>query len=161
MKNLRHRMQGFSILEAMAALMVLNLLCLGLMAWQLQAMQAQRQALALQQAVAMAHDLWQRMQVHPGAWQWYQLELDGATPAGDCRQAACNAQQWAQADLGEWLNEWRQRLPQARARLQTTAGSDPVTDLLLAWPGVSESPSPASVPDCPASHNCWQTSWRP
>ena len=104
-------MQGFSILEAMAALMVLNLLCLGLMAWQLQAMQAQRQALALQQAVAMAQDLWHRMQVHPGAWQWYQLEMDGATPAGDCRQAACNAQQWAQADLGEWLNEWRQRLP--------------------------------------------------
>ena len=83
-------MQGFSILEAMAALMVLNLLCLGLMAWQLQAMQAQRQALALQQAVAMAQDLWQRMQVHTGAWQWYQLELDGATPAGDCSQSLFN-----------------------------------------------------------------------
>lgn len=27
------------------------------------------EALALQQAVAMAQDLWQRMQVHPGAWQ--------------------------------------------------------------------------------------------
>jgi Tfp pilus assembly protein PilV len=61
------RCNGFSMLEAMAALMVLNMLCLGLMAWQLQAMQAQRDALSMQQAVAMAQDLWQRMQVHPGA----------------------------------------------------------------------------------------------
>ena len=161
MKKTLPHMHGFSILEALAALMVLNLLCLGLMAWQLQAMQAQRQALALQQAVAMAQDLWQRMQVHPGAWQWYQLELDGATPAGDCRQSACNAQQWAQADLGEWLNEWRQRLPQARARLQTTPGANPQSKLMLVWPGVSEPSSPASVPDCPESYNCWQSSWQP
>ena len=152
---------GFSTLEALAALMVLNLLLIGLFSRQLQAWQAQREALALQNTVEMAQDLWHRMQVHPAAWQWYQLEMDGATPAGDCRQAACNAQQWAQADLGEWLNEWRQRLPQARARLQTTPGSDPVVDLLLAWPGVSEPISPVGIPDCPPSHNCWQTSWRP
>ena len=53
----------------MAALMVLNMLCLGLMAWQLQAMQAQRDALSMQQAVAMAQDLWQRMQL----FHWVEL----------------------------------------------------------------------------------------
>ena len=154
-------MQGFSILEALAALMVLNLLCLGLMAWQLQAMQAQRQALAWQQAVAMAQDLWQRMQVHPGAWRWYQLELGGTLNSGNCQSQACTAQQWAQADLAEWLTEWQQRLPQARARVQTHVSADPLVQLLLVWPGLSQAPIDNSDPSCPAGHNCWQTSWRP
>jgi len=157
----RRRMQGFSILEALAALMVLNLLCLGLMAWQLQAMQAQRQALAWQQAVAMAQDLWQRMQVHPGAWRWYQLELDASLNRGNCQSQPCTAQQWAQADLAEWLTEWKQRLPKARARVQTQASADPQVQLLLVWPGLSPASSDSSDPSCPPAHNCWQTAWRP
>jgi len=161
MKPPGRHMQGFSILEALAALMVLNLLCLGLLARQLQAMQMQRQALALQQAVSMAQDLWHRMQVHPGAWPWYQLELDAVVPTGSCQTMACNAQQWAQTDLGEWLMEWRQRLPQARARIQTTVGADPLVTLLLVWPGVSDATTDAGVPGCPQGLNCWQTSWRP
>ena len=161
MKRQGRHMHGFSILEALAALMVLNLLCLGLMARQLQAMQTQRQVLAMQQAVAMAQDLWHRMQVHAGAWPWYQLELDSPLPVGDCQSLPCNAQQWAQADLGEWLTEWRQRLPLARARLQTTVGTDPLATLLLVWPGVSESSLDTAVPGCPPGQNCWQTSWRP
>ncbi|NCV63297.1 MAG: hypothetical protein EBW49_05145 [Betaproteobacteria bacterium] len=78
------------MLEAMAALMVLNLMCLGLMAWQLQAMQAQRDALGMQQAVAMAQDLWQRMQVHPGAAPYYQLGLDSVPIAADCQSSPCS-----------------------------------------------------------------------
>lgn len=84
---------GFSVLEAMAALMVLNLMCLGLMAWQLQAMQAQRDALSMQQAVAMAQDLWQRMQVHPGAVAFYQLGLDEVPNRTDCQSRPCSAAQ--------------------------------------------------------------------
>jgi type IV pilus assembly protein PilV len=156
----RRPQQGFSILEALAALMVLNLLCLGLMSWQLQAFQAQRQALSLQHAVAMAQDLSQRMQVHPGAWRWYQLGMYDTPPVGDCKLMACNAQQWAQADLSEWLAEWRQRLPQARAQLQTTVSGEPKAQLLLAWPGVSDAANGASLQDCPVQYNCWQTSWR-
>ncbi len=154
------KQQGFSVLEALAALMVLNLLCVGLMGWQLQAFQAQRQALSLQHAVAMAQDLSQRMQVHPGAWRWYQLGLYDSPSTGDCKLLACNAQQWAQADLSEWLAEWRQRLPQARAQVQTAVSGEPRVDLLLAWPGVSDASFSASVPDCPPRYNCWQTSWR-
>jgi type IV pilus modification protein PilV len=154
-------LQGFSILEALAALMVLNLLCLGLMAWQLQAMQAQRQALAWQQAVAMAQDLWQRMQVHPGAWRWYQLDLDQVLPGGNCQAQPCTAQQWAQADLAEWLTEWRQRLPLARARVQTQWNAEPQVQLLLVWPGLSLTILDSTGTVCPSGYNCWQTSWRP
>ena len=152
--------QGFSVLEALAALMVLNLLCLGLLAWQLQAIQAQRQALALQQAVAMAQDLSQRMQVHPGAWPWYQLGLYDTPPPGDCKATACNAQQWAQADLSEWFFEWQKRLSQARAQVQTTLTGEPTVEVLLAWPGVFDAVNNTNVTSCPSQQNCWQTSWK-
>jgi len=58
---------GFSTLDALAALMVLNMLCLGILAMQLQALQAQRDALAMQAAVGLAQDLWERMQLFPQA----------------------------------------------------------------------------------------------
>jgi type IV pilus modification protein PilV len=159
MNSMRCHQQGFSILEALAALMVLNLLCLGLMAWQWQAFQVQRQALAVQQAVAMAQDLSDRMQVHPGAWRWYQLGLNESPPSADCNVSACNAQQWAQADMSQWLSEWRQRLPQARAQVQTMLSDQPQVELLLVWPGVSDNTNPG-VANCPPAQNCWSTTWR-
>lgn len=159
MTLVRGKQRGFSVLEALAALMVLNLLCLGLMAWQWQAFQAQRQALALQQAVAMAQDLFDRIQVHPGAWRWYQLGLNESPLQVDCKALACNAQQWAQADLSEWLNEWQQRLPQARAQVQTMLTDQPRVELLLVWPGVSDNTNKAMVTNCPPEQNCWSTTW--
>ena len=57
--------------EALVALSVLNLLGLGFLTGQWQALRAQRDALSSQLAVAMAQDLWHRMQVHPAAWPWY------------------------------------------------------------------------------------------
>ena len=55
------RNPGFSTLEALTALMVLNLLLIGLLSRQLQAWQAQREAIALQNTVELAQDLWHRM----------------------------------------------------------------------------------------------------
>jgi hypothetical protein len=40
--------------------MVLNMLCFGVLAMQLQALQAQRDAFALQAAVGLSQDLWER-----------------------------------------------------------------------------------------------------
>ena len=57
--------RGFAILDALAGLIVLNLLCLGVFAMQLQALQAQRDALAMQAAVGLAQDLWERMKKNP------------------------------------------------------------------------------------------------
>lgn len=153
------RCNGFSLLEAMVALMVLNMLCLGLMAWQLQAIQAQRDALSMQQAVAMAQDLWQRMQVHPGATPFYQLGLDSVPTAMDCQWQPCSASQWAQSDMADWWLELRQRLPLARASLTTTQGTSDV-QLMLIWPSSTPTPQPWVDKDCPLSHRCWQTTWR-
>ena len=153
--------KGFSMLEALAAMMVLSLLCLSLMSFQLQSMQAQRDALSMQQAVAMAQDLSQRMQVHPGAWSWYQLNLDGVPASWDCQQKSCTAQQWAQSDLADWWTELQQRLPMAKARMKTISNGTPKVELLLAWPSATLSDHSDQPPDCPASFRCWSASWRP
>ena len=153
--------KGFSLLEALAAMMVLSLLCLSLMSLQLQSMQAQRDALSLQQALAMAQDLSQRMQVHPGAWPWYQMNWEDRPSSLDCQQQSCNAQQWAQSDMADWWTELRQRMPLAKARIQTISTGEPKVDVMLAWPSATLSENPDQSTQCPVSYRCWSTSWRP
>jgi type IV pilus modification protein PilV len=149
------------MLEALAAMMVLSLLCLSLMSFQLQSMQAQRDALSLQHALAMAQELSNRMQVHPGAWPWYQLNWDDMPAAFDCQIQTCSAQQWAQSDLADWWTELRQRLPLAKARIQTFSTDEPEVDVILAWPSATLSEISDQSAECPASYRCWSTSWRP
>lgn len=75
MKFRNLKQTGFSTLEALAALMLLNLLCVGMLNLQMQALQAQRDARAIQTAIALAQDLWERMRINPQAALSYQLVL--------------------------------------------------------------------------------------
>ena len=154
---------GFSSLEALAALMVLNLLLIGLFSRQLQAWQAQREALALQNTVEMAQDLWHRMQVNSEGLAAYQLVLGDKPSATDCQSKSCSPSDWAQADLADWYNALQQRMPGAQARVQTQTSAPPLVRLLLAWPqsNVDALPDSSAVADCPKQHRCWQTSWPP
>jgi len=154
---------GFSCLEALAALMVLNLLLVGLFSRQLQAWQAQREALALQNTVEMAQDLWYRMQVNTEGLAAYQLVLGDKPSATDCQSKSCSPSDWAQADLADWYKALQLRMPGAQARVQTQTSAPPLVRLLLAWPHSSPDPLPASsvLADCPKLHRCWQTSWPP
>ena len=113
--------RGFSTLDALAALMVLNMLCLGVLAMQLQALQAQRDALGMQAAVSLAQDLWERMQLFPQASMYYQLQLGQVTPKTDCTSQACTPSQWAQSDLSAWQAAVQLRLPGAQTELVTNA----------------------------------------
>ena len=153
------RLTGFATLDALAALMVLNLLCLAVLAGQWQALQAQRDALAMQTAVALAQDLWERMQINPQAALAYQLQLGQTVPAVDCQTRACDLANWAQADLAAWLGTVKLRLPGAQIQLLTNSQAQ--VQLLLAWPvnDLSLSLAGAVIPPCPAQHRCWQTRW--
>jgi type IV pilus modification protein PilV len=149
---------GFSTLDALAGLMVLNMLCLGGLAMQLQALQAQRDALAMQAAVGLAQDLWERMQIFPQASMSYQLQLGQVTPNTDCKNQACTPSRWAQADLSAWQAAVQLRLPGAKTQLVTNTSAK--VQLLLAWPDNSTADPGATVPtDCPNRYRCWQTSW--
>lgn len=157
--------RGFSILESLCALLVLNLLGVGLLQWQWQALQAQRDVLAFQNALGLAQDLWQRMQANPTAGLAYQLALDQVAQGPNCQAQPCNATQWAQADLAEWQRELQLRIPGAKALLATqltnpsTASLPANVSLTVVWPSrASSSTSPANQA-CPEQHRCWQTTW--
>jgi type IV pilus modification protein PilV len=154
---------AFSSLEALAALMVLNLLLMGLLSRQLQAWQAQREALAQQNTVEMAQDLWHRMQVNSEGLAAYQLVLGDKPSPTDCQSKSCSPADWAQADLADWYEALQMRMPGAQARVQTQTSAPPLVRLLLAWPqsSVDGLPESSAVTDCPKLHRCWQTSWPP
>ena len=156
------RQAGFSMLEALAAMMVLNLLALGVLFGQFQAMQAQRYALAMQSAVALAQDLWHRMLINPLGVMHYQWQ--GQAPAGpDCQNLACTDMQWAQADIAAWLKEVQTRMPGAKAHITTTALPVPQVRLQLSWPVAyaASTVDQTSSPDCPVHWRCWESTWRP
>jgi len=158
MKAPAQHARGFSTLDALTGLMVLNMLCLGVLAMQLQALQAQRDALAMQAAVGLAQDLWERMQLFPQASMSYQLQLGQVTPNTDCQSQVCTPSQWAQSDLSAWQAAVQLRLPGAKTQLVTNASAK--VQLLLAWPDNSTPDPGATVPTaCPSRHRCWQTSW--
>jgi len=155
----RMRCAGFATLDALAALMLLNLLCLGVLAGQWQALQAQRDALAMQTAVALAQDLWERMQINPQAALSYQLQLGQTVHPLDCQSQACSLDNWAQADLAAWLSSVKLRLPGAQTQLLTNSQAQ--VQLLLAWPVSEWLPmlDSSAIKECPAKHRCWQTHW--
>ena len=158
MKASAQHSRGFSTLDALAGLMVPNMLCLGVLAMQLQALQAQRDALAMQAAVGLAQDLWERMQLFPQASMSYQLQLGQVAPNTDCKSQACTPSQWAQSDLSAWQAAVQLRLPGAQTQLVTNAFAK--VQLLLAWPDNSTADPSATAPTaCPNRHRCWQTSW--
>lgn len=153
---------GFSMLEALAAMMVLNMLALGVLFGQFQAMQAQRDALAMQNAVALAQDLWHRMLINPLGVMHYQWQ--GQVPAGpDCQSLACTDIQWAHADIAAWLSEVQSRIPGAKAQITTTALPLPHVRLQLRWPlaYAASTVDNTSSPDCPVHWRCWESTWRP
>lgn len=155
--------QGFSILEALCALLLLNLLGVGLLHSQWQAMQAQRDALAYQNALDMAQDLWQRMQLNHDALGHYQLAWTDKAIHGDCHAQACTPAQWAQADLADWQRELQVRMPGAQSQLtaDTVSTDTPMTtiSLTLAWPSAPNLPATPMPQACPPHHRCWQTTW--
>ena len=149
---------GFSTLDALAALMVLNMLCLGVLAMQLQALQAQRDALAMQAAVGLAQDLWARMQLFPQASASYQLQLGQVVPPTNCQSQACTPSQWVLSDLSAWQAAVQLRLPGAQTQLVSTGPNN--VQLLLAWPiNAALDIGSTSPSECPSRHRCWQTSW--
>ena len=151
-------LRGFFTLDALAGLMVLNMLCLGVLAMQLQALQAQRDALAMQAAVGLAQDLWERMQLFPQASISYQLQLGQVVPATNCKSQACTPSQWAMSDLSTWQAAVQVRLPGAQTQLVSTGHNN--VQLLLAWPINTALDIGSTMPSaCPSRHRCWQTSW--
>lgn len=116
--------QGWSLVEALVALLILVVGILGLVALQSSALKGNYQAYQRSQAAILSQDLAERIRV------WRTLANDYAYSDSDGMLQCSN---WtdsiksAREDRDEWLNLVACRLPQARARIELQDSSLQVT----------------------------------
>lgn len=124
------RPRGFSIVEALVALVVLSIGMLGIAALYVESLRAGRSAIYRTQAVNLATDMADRIRANRLAGSDYRL-LAGATPptAPGCAPPTpivCTRTQLAQDDVARWLQAISTALPGTAAG-GTPAGTITVT----------------------------------
>ena len=138
MKSMRGKaascQQGISLIEVLAAMLILAIGLLGLLAMQTRGVQLNQAAYFQSQAMFMAHDIIERMRANDGALDSYAIELEdfGDADAGYCDDAdsACSAAEMAASDLYQWKTTIGDLFPQgdASVTLGTPSGNlQPVT----------------------------------
>lgn len=106
---------GFSLIEALVALVLLAIGLLGMATLLLESVSGSRIALERTRAVALASDMIERIRVNRGAGEAYDT-ADGANAAAldpGCEQAdgGCSAEAMASHDLRRWLDSIAEQLP--------------------------------------------------
>lgn len=147
---LRHlnRQSGFTMVEALVALIVLSIGLLGIAALYLDSLRAGRAALYRTQAINLASDLAERIRANRDAVGGYAVDF-GVVPVAtaSCETtAACSALQLAETDLARWKGEITGGgdvlgpLPQGDGRVVVTLGTPNVYDVTVRWmtPGEDE-----------------------
>jgi len=100
---LRHRASGFTLVEALVALVVLSIGLLGVAALQFTSLKANHGSATRTQAVYLAYDIIDRMRANPSAVTTHDYDLAfGATPTGTTI---------AKTDLIAWRQSIAQMLP--------------------------------------------------
>jgi type IV pilus assembly protein PilV len=114
----RARARGFSIVEALVALVVLSIGMLGIAALYVESLRAGRSAIYRTQAVNLATDLADRIRANRRGGQAYRLDGAAQPPSpGTCAptrttaSANCTPAQLATDDLARWSQAIRQQLP--------------------------------------------------
>lgn len=107
------RNRGFTLVEAMVALIVLSVGLLGIAALYVETLRANRTSLYRTQAVNMATDVGDRMRSNRNPADAY--DCGGACAVGDGGNAI------AIADITDWVNQIEQQLPGGVAGITYTA----------------------------------------
>ncbi|MEM1153015.1 MAG: type IV pilus modification protein PilV [Pseudomonadota bacterium] len=112
--TLTGKQQGFTLIEALIAFVILSVGLLGIVSLQAMAKTSQHLAIQHTRAVTLADAIVERIRVNPGGIATYNIGLnnpiDGtefsAEPSPDCKASPCSATELANYDL--WL--WEQAL---------------------------------------------------
>jgi type IV pilus assembly protein PilV len=106
------RAAGFSIVEALVALIVLSVGMLGIAALYVESLRAGRSAVYHTQAVNLAADMADRIRANrlAGVAAWT-LAADGTPAQRNCLTANCNPGELAQDDQARWLQAIQRQLP--------------------------------------------------
>lgn len=110
---IRHRTQGFTLVEVLVALLVLSIGLLGVAGLQLASLRDSQDAYMRSQASILAMDITERMRANRDAARAneYDIALDAAPTAGTARSAK---------DLQEWRTRIADTLPNGKGAVSTT-----------------------------------------
>lgn len=147
MKKTRVRSSGgFSLVEALVALVVMSIGLLGIAALYVESLRSGTSALLRTQAVAMASDMADRIRANPtAAAAAYDKTIDatGAVVANCENATGCTPAQMASTDIARWYQlvddrgdnpaQGRLALPGGRGTIVSVAGPPRVYTITVSW----------------------------
>lgn len=136
-RSMLRRAEGFSLIEALVALVVLSVGMMGIAAMYGQGLAATRSAQFRTQAVNLAADMADRIRVNRLGGAAYA----GAGAANDCGPAGagCTPAEMAADDLFSWNRQAAQLLPNGQTQVLYDGGTAPPTyTLRVSWDEVGE-----------------------
>jgi type IV pilus assembly protein PilV len=129
-------MSGFSLIEALVAILVLSVGLLGLAGLQTVSLKYNQQSYQKSQAIYLAYDIADRMRANPAATAagLYDITAAAAPPAiaTDCTTALCNSTDMATYDKNKWKTSIANLLASGTGSVATTGGTTRRT-VTLTW----------------------------
>ncbi|HEX2494964.1 MAG TPA: type IV pilus modification protein PilV [Steroidobacter sp.] len=138
------RQHGFSLVEALVALVVLGVGMLGIASLYVVTLRSSGSAISRTQAVNLASDLGDRIRANRKAAEAYA----GLATAHDCVSSYCTAQEMAENDLFVWRQQINTALPgDPSGKVEVAAGTPRTFTITVSWtePGESASSSTYSM----------------
>lgn len=133
--------RGVSLIEVLVAIVIFSLGLLGLALMQLKGSTFTKEAGARTMAVLQARSLTDRMQANPaGLVEYATASSTGGIPTMvDCSGAPCTANQVADNDVAEWLNQIKATAPQSTSGTnfgKVKANGDGTYTITVSWNGL-------------------------
>ncbi|SES79056.1 MULTISPECIES: type IV pilus modification protein PilV [Variovorax] len=162
----RHRVQsGFSMIEALVALLVLSLGLLALAGFQVRVLVDSVGASNQNFAMQLAGDMADRIRANPAAAaakpsryvsDWSAAAADRPSPSCEGGRAACNAAELAAHDLWSWKRAIAAALPGGVADVRASATAGGMLFMHVAWdePAVLNPIAPDPNWQCPTGKAC-------
>lgn len=130
------RERGFSLVEALVALVVLSIGMLGIAALYVESLRAGRTALLRTQAVILATDMSERIRTNRMGRAWYGVAVTSANVSAACQTggAGCPPAALAQHDKAVWLGALQQALPSGAGTVTWNPATNPeIYTITVSW----------------------------
>lgn len=138
------RARGFSLVEALVALVVLSVGMLGIAGLYLESLRSGRVTILRSQAVTLASDLADRIRANRlGGAGYTHAVADEPATVGNCLDAAgaCTPAQMAETDKAQWVAAVAAALPGGAGEVEVDAATAPDTyTITITWvePGIGD-----------------------
>ena len=133
--NPKSRMNGFSLVEVLVAMVVLSIGLLGLAGLQATGLKNNNSAYQRTQANILANEILDRMRANQAGIDggFYDDPYAGGTPTDpNCITSGCSVSQMAQYDVFEWDDRMNDLLPAAQATI-TGSGANSIFTITVMW----------------------------